>query len=142
MISAVKDRLTNLGLLGRMVVLALIVLAALGIARPIGAMRFGGGAWVAATAAALTVFVASALSMTIAELARRALDPALATVGATMLRMGLSLAACLAVHFSGGALSAGGYVYFVLIFYLLVLPLETAWDVARISQVAKAKAAA
>jgi hypothetical protein len=59
------------------------------------------------------------------------MQPALATVGSTMLRMGLSLLACAVVHFSRGALAAGGYVYFVLAFYLIVLPLETVLEVSR-----------
>jgi hypothetical protein len=130
-IPAAIDRLTRLGLLGRFIAMALLLSAALVIAAPIGAIRLGDGAWFAAVAAALTVFVISGLGTLIAELARQAMQPALATVGATMLRMGLALIACATVHFSRGALAASGYVYFVLAFYLIVLPMETVLEVSR-----------
>lgn len=131
--SAVKNRLARLGLLGRVASLAMVVVFALGVAAPIGALRFGAGAWVAAIAAAATVLVASALADAIAEFGRRVIDPALAVVGSMMVRMGLALMACLIVHFSGGRLAAGGYIYFLLAFYLIVLPLETALEVTKAS---------
>jgi hypothetical protein len=130
-VPAVIDRLSRIGLVGRLLVVALVIVVALAVIGPIGAARFGNAAWPAVGVAALVVFFASALGTAVAELARLARQPALATVGATMLRMGVALLACAVVHFSGGALSAGGFVYFVLAFYLLVLPLETALETMR-----------
>lgn len=128
---AAIERLARIGLLGRLFAIALVLSAAVAIAAPLGAMRLGDGAWTAAGAAALTMFFISALGAAVTELTRQVTQPALATLASMMLRMFLSLIACATVFFSRGELAAGGYVYFVLAFYLIVLPLETILEVSR-----------
>ena len=40
-------------------------------------------------------------------------------------RMGIPLAACLGVHIHGGTLAKSGFVYYILVFYLVMLAVET-----------------
>ena len=44
------------------------------------------------------------------------------------------MAACLIVLLVGGPLAAGGFVYFVLAFYLVALPMETLLAMSQIGQ--------
>jgi hypothetical protein len=46
--------------------------------------------------------------------------------------MAFPLIACATAYFSGSRLADAGFVYFVLAFYLIVLPLETLFSVLRV----------
>jgi hypothetical protein len=48
------------------------------------------------------------------------------------------MAACLVVLMQNGSLASGGFVFFVLAFYLVALPLETLLAVSKIRQDSKA----
>jgi hypothetical protein len=54
------------------------------------------------------------------------------------LRMSIPMAACLIVLAVGGPLASGGFVYFVLAFYLVALPVETLLAMTQIGQKTKA----
>jgi hypothetical protein len=113
-------------------VVALIILAAFVVAVPIGLALVGPpGAW-AAAAAALTVLFASCISIFAASLFQSretAMWRLLASMG---LRMSIPMAACFLVLLIGGPLVTGGFVYFVLAFYLAALPIDTLLAVAQL----------
>jgi hypothetical protein len=104
---------------------AVVLIAALALAVPIGMAVNGAlGAW-AAIAAGTTVLIASALSIYAAN-AFASREAALWRLLFSMgLRMAIPLAACLVVLLVGGPLVSGGFVYFVLALYLVALPIDT-----------------
>lgn len=53
-----------------------------------------------------------------------------------MTRLALPLAACLVVQLSGGPLASAGFAYFVLVFYLAALVLET-WSLVGRQEAAR-----
>jgi hypothetical protein len=112
--------------------LALIILLALIVAVPVGLTLAGpSGAWAAAVAA-LTVLFASCISIFAGSLFQSreaAMWRLLASMG---LRMSIPMVACFLVLLIGGPLAAGGFVYFVLVFYLAALPVDTLLAVAQL----------
>jgi hypothetical protein len=130
-----KTRLAQFGILGRCILLALVLGIALVVAAPLGFFLTGSdGAW-AAIAAALVVWVASTAALALGEVFQgpgpnAALFKLL--FGMT-LRMALPLAACMAVHLSASSLDAAGFVFYVLGFYLLALPIDTLLSVTAIA---------
>jgi hypothetical protein len=130
-ISAVKDRLSRLGLAGRCVLLALAMLVALLIVGPIAASLGGTSSFSAAIVAATVVWVAAAAGAGSAELFElRGQSLAGVLVGMSM-RMMFPLIVCLVVQLNRGKLAESGFVYCVLAFYLVMLPLDTALTLLR-----------
>jgi hypothetical protein len=127
-----RKRFVHLDPAQQCVVLAVVIAASLIVAVPI-ALALGGasGAW-AAVAAAMTVLIASAGSIYAASLFQSreaAMWQLLFSMG---LRMSIPMAACFVVLMLGGALANGGFVYFVLAFYLAALPVDTLLAVSQI----------
>ncbi len=134
MISAVKNRLGRLGLTGRCLLLALLILAALAVIGPLAAMLFGSLGFSAAVVAAVAVWFAAAAGNITNELfASRGQSAAGILVG-MMMRMIFPLVMCLVVQLNDGKLAESGFVFYVLAFYLVVLPLDTGLAVLRMSR--------
>jgi len=132
--SSFRNRLSQLHPLGKCAALAAVLLAALIVAVPIGVLFIGGwGAW-AAVAAAMTIFVASIISLFAAAAFQSRQEAMWALLFSMGLRMSIPMAACLIVLLFGGPLATGGFVYFVLAFYLVALPVETLLAMAQIGQ--------
>ncbi len=91
------------------------------------------GAW-AAVAAAFTVLVASVLSLFAAGAFQSRQEALWALLFSMGLRMSIPMAACLVVLMVGGPLATGGFVFFVLAFYLVALPVETLLAMSQIGQ--------
>ena len=129
-----KTRLARLGILGRCILLALVLGIALAVAAPLGFFLHGAdGAW-AAVAAALVVWISSTAALALGELFQGGPNAALFKLlfGMT-LRMALPLAACMVVHLSASSLDTAGFVFYVLGFYLLALPIDTVLSVTAIA---------
>ncbi len=112
--------------------LALIILLALIVAVPVGLALTGPSGALAAAVAALTVLFASFISTFAASLFQSheaAMWRLLASMG---LRMSIPMAACFLVLLIGGPLATGGFVYFVLVFYLTALPVDTLLTIAQL----------
>jgi hypothetical protein len=130
--SSLRNRLSQLQPLGKCTALAAVLLAALIVAVPIGIALVGAwGAW-AAVVAAITVFVASVLSLFAAAAFQSRQEAMWALLFSMGLRMSIPMAACLLVLVAGGPLTTGGFVYFVLAFYLIALPVETLLAMSQI----------
>ena len=134
---ALKDRLTGLGIVGRFVLLAFVMFVALVVALPLAFSLSGPmGGWTAFAAAAI-VWFASAVGMLIGEMfngfLRGANEALVKLLLGMMIRMAIPLAACMIVHLSNGPLAAAGFVFYVLGFYLVALPIDTFMSVAEIS---------
>ena len=54
-------------------------------------------------------------------------------VAGMILRMAIPLAACVVVQLSGGPLAAAGFVFYVMGFYLVALPIDTLMSVAGLT---------
>jgi hypothetical protein len=122
---ALRDRLEHLGPVGRSACFALVLAAALAIVFPIAIWMFGAiGLWAALLAAAV-VLLASAAGTALGELANGPSEALVKMLIGMAVRMALPLAACILVQLKGGPLAAAGFVYFVLGFYLVALPVET-----------------
>jgi hypothetical protein len=130
-ISLSKNRLAQLGPLGRTLVIALVILIALTIVLPLATSIYGTGGAIAAACAAAVMGLASIA----AELAclpfHRPTDVLWASLLGMGVRMAIPLAACMLVYFQRGSLADAGFVYWVMAIYLVVLPAETALSVAR-----------
>ena len=116
----------------RIGLLALATTAALVVALPVAISFFGVAGITSALAAALVVWGSSAIAFGIGELFCQAGQVLPGVLVAMFVRMAFPLVACATAHFSGSRLADTGFVYFVLAFYLIVLPLETLLSVRRI----------
>jgi hypothetical protein len=132
--SPLRNRLSQLRPLGKCGILAIGLLGALIVAVPIGISLTGPWGVLAAAAAAITVFVASALSLFAGGAFQSRQEPMWALLFSMGLRMSIPMAACLMVLMVGGPLATGGFVYFVLAFYLVALPVETLLAMSQIGQ--------
>ena len=75
--------------------------------------------------AAAVVLVSSTLAMVISDFMRRSGQAMASVLLGMAVRMVLPLGACVLVQLNPGALSEAGFVYFVLVFYLVALPTDT-----------------
>jgi len=110
---------------GRSACLALVLAVALAVALPVSIWTVGPSGMWAAVLAAVVVWLASAAGTAIGELASGPGEALIKMLVGMAIRMALPLATCVVVELSRGPLSAAGFVYFVLGFYLVALPIET-----------------
>jgi hypothetical protein len=71
------------------------------------------------------VWFASAAGILIGELFHGPSEALLKLVAGMFLRMAIPLAACVVVQLSGGPLAAAGFVFYVMEFYFVALPIDT-----------------
>ena len=136
--SSARDRLAQLQPLGRCTLLALVLIAALAVAVPFGiALRGTAGMW-AAVAADATVLISSMIALLAAEFFHRPSDALWGMLFGMGIRMSLPLAACMFVYLSVSSLAAAGFVFFVLGFYFVALPVDTLLAISRLENQAKA----
>jgi hypothetical protein len=130
-ISAVKDRLGRLGLAGRCVLMALAMLVALAIVGPLAALHSGTSGFPAAVVAAFVVWFAAAAANGASDLFASRGQSLVGILVGMSARMMFPLVVCMVVQLNGGKLSEAGFVYFVLAFYLVMLPLDTCLMILR-----------
>jgi hypothetical protein len=129
-----RYRIAHLHTKGRCALLALLLAGALLAALHLAYSLAGVLGGLAAIAAATVVLIASIGGLLIAEMFRSPAEAIWGMLFSMGLRMSLPMAACFVVLLCGGALSSGGFVYFVLAFYLLALPMETLLAVSQIGE--------
>lgn len=132
MTPAARDRLARLGPFGRFVLLALTLTVALAVVLPVSFSWVGMGACRAGIVAAMVVWFSSALALGIGDWLRGRGQVMASLLLGMAVRMLLPLAACVLVQLNGGALADAGFVYFVLTFYLIALPLDTLLAIVQI----------
>lgn len=120
------------GLVTRATLLFGALLIAATLVAPI-AYGTGGAEGFAAVTVALTVCLATGvISLLTAALFRGDRFALQRLLLGMFLRMGIPLGFCAVVHLRGGMLADVGIVYYVLVFYAVMLLVETALDVSRI----------
>lgn len=132
MTPAARDWLARLGPLGRFLLLALTLSVALAIVLSVAFALEGLPGCYSAIVAAVVVWVSSALGLAIGDVLRRSGQTWASLLFGMAVRMLLPLAACVLVQLNVGALADAGFVYFVLAFYLIALPLDTLLAVVQI----------
>ena len=115
-----------------MALLTLALSAALVVVAPLAYWQYQWQGAIAALAGAAVVWTASMLACIVSDRFRRQGEPLVSLLVGMLLRMFLPLGACLVVLLNGGPLAAAGFVYFVLAFYLLALPVETMLAVSTV----------
>ncbi len=125
MTPAATDWFRRLGPLGRCCVLTVALIGSLAVALPIGFSLQGAGGCIAAIVAAVVVLFSSLIGLLIGDWLRHGGQPMASLLVSMALRMLLPLGACVLVQLNAGLLSDAGFVYFVLAFYLIALPLDT-----------------
>jgi hypothetical protein len=115
-------------------VLAVVMAAALVLAVPIGLAFAGASGACAAVAAAMSVLIASIISLCVAALFPSNESALWRLLFSMTVRMSIPMSACLIVLMIGGPLAKGGFVYFVLAFYLVALPVDTLLAMSHIEQ--------
>ena len=113
--------------------LAATLVVALCVTVPLAITLGGTFGALAALAAALIVCVASILGLVLGELFRGPNEALMKLVFGMTVRMSLPLGACMVVCLNGGPLAAAGFVYYVLGFYLVALPIDTLLSVAAVA---------
>ncbi len=79
----------------------------------------------AAAAAGGVCLLAAWTALGVSELLRRPQHMLALVLAGMMIRMGIPLAAALAVYFSGGPLADAGFLYYLVVFYPITLTVET-----------------
>lgn len=119
-------RLPRTSLLFRMVLLTAVVLMAGAVILPLGWAISGTRAGLFAGAAAGAVCLLAAWTVLgLSEPLRRPKYVLTLLIVAMPIRMGIPLAAAVAVHFSGGPLANAGFLYYLVVFYPVTLTVET-----------------
>jgi len=113
------------GVLAHVMILAMTVLLGMVLIGPLATwMRGTAGFW-SAGAAGATCLAATVGAALIGRLLCRLSNPVSGVLAGMLLRMALPLAACMIVQSMGGFLAHAGFVYWILLFYLPVLAVET-----------------
>jgi hypothetical protein len=109
----------------RLVVLTIAVLVALAIAGPAAMVLGGRIALVGAAIAALLCWTGAAVALATTHFLPGPNLALAAMLTGMVARMALPLSAGLAIHLRGGPLAEAGTIYYLLIFYLVTLAVET-----------------
>jgi hypothetical protein len=136
---AFKQRLADLGIVGRSALLALLFALLWALSVPVAFSLSGIKGILAALSAAIVVWIASAAGMAIGELFHGPNEAVAKLLFGMVIRMTVPLIACLLVLLTGSRLATAGFVFYVLGFYLLALPVDT---VLAVLQTAAAKESA
>jgi hypothetical protein len=125
-------RLPQTSLLLRAILLGAVVLVAAAVILPFGWVISGNRAGVLAAAAAGGVCLLGAwTALALSEPLRRPQHLLALVLVGMMIRMGIPLAAALAVYFRGGPLADAGFLYYVVGFYPVTLAAETGLTLPR-----------
>jgi len=113
-----------MGIIAHGVLVALVLMALCLAAMPLAHSISGAdGVW-SALAAAIVVWLASVAGMAIGELFSGTSMAATKLLAGMVIRMAIPLVACLMALVGGERLAGSGFVFYVLFFYLVALPIE------------------
>ena len=112
----------------RVCALALVGLVGVGYAvtAPIFAWLFGSAAWVATFLAAAATLVGALAALFVSSISRGPSRAVTVLLGGILLRMGIPLMVALVVYFRRPDWVDAGFLFSLIIFYLLTLGVETA----------------
>ena len=92
---------------------------------PIAYRTDGTNGLLAAGVAAAIVLLAGMGALAVNEFCRSPEMVIPRVLGSMMLRMGVPLAAAMAIHYRGGPITDAGFIYYLLAFYFVMLVVET-----------------
>jgi hypothetical protein len=123
--SALKQRIANLQIMGRIGLFSLLLAAACLLVLPVAISLHGTDGFVAACAGIIVVWFASSLGMAVGELFHGPNAALSKLLLGMVIRMAIPLAACLLALLTDSRLAEAGFVFYVLVFYLAALPVDT-----------------
>ena len=121
--STLANRLNRHGRRAWWLVLALLL--AWAISLPVAYLTTAVDGMIAATMAAAVVLAAGIAALAVDRVCRSPEMLLPRVLGGMMLRMGIPLAATMAIYYNGGPLVDAGMVYYLLAFYFVMLVAET-----------------
>ena len=92
---------------------------------PIAYRADGADGLLAAGVAVAIVLLAGMGALAVNELCRSPEMVIPRVLGGMMLRMGVPLAAAMAIYYRGGPIAGAGFIYYLLVFYFVMLVVET-----------------
>jgi hypothetical protein len=125
-----------MGIAGRAALLATFFAALAVVSLPVAMSTSGVDGIVASLSAAAVVWIASAAAMASGELCYGTHQAILKLLFGMTLRMLIPLVACLLVLMTLSRLANAGFAFYVLVFYLLALPVDTALAMLKPTTVA------
>jgi hypothetical protein len=133
------SRLQHLSLPVRAGILAASLLFAAGLVVPAAYMLEGPAGILAAFAAAFTCLVPGLIALGLGEVFRHPDTALYSLLFGTLIRMGLPLAACGLVYVADGPLAHGGFAFSLLVFYPVMLVVETTLLAAQVEGISQTK---
>ena len=127
--SALNQRISRLKTTGCIALLALILAAIVAVVSPLAFLLGRSGGVAAAALAATVVWFASSLGMTLGQMVRGPNQAMFNLLISMIVRMTIPLVACFLAYLSGSQLARDGFAFYVLVFYLLALPVDTIFAV-------------
>ena len=124
-------RLQTLGVGGQLALLFSLVIALLACALPVAYLLDGRSGMLAAGLAAAVCLAPSAFVLLAANRIRGPHRAMAALAIGMLLRLGLTLGACIAIYHRGGVLAESGFAFYILIFYMITLAADTVFLVSQ-----------
>jgi hypothetical protein len=119
------QRLGQLTLLQRVAVVLLVMVVAYGAVGPLAWYCSGSAGAVAAAVALLFCLLGGLVALVLSDVFRGPQMVLQRVLLGTLLRMGIPLGMTLMVYVRGGPLVEAGFAYYVVVFYLVMLAVET-----------------
>ena len=133
--SALKERIGEMGLAAQAASMTLVIANLCLVSLPVAISVSGADGIVAASLAAVIVSVASATGIAIGGLCCGKHEAIMRLLLGMVIRMLVPLVACAAVLVLSQRMTNAGFALYVLVFYLLALPIETAMAVLKVAAV-------
>jgi hypothetical protein len=131
----IKQRIAEMGTAWQAVMMALVSCAFWVASLPVAIALSGSDGGLAALFATVVVWLASAMGLLIGECCYGPSKSLSRLLAGMLVRMLIPLVACMAVLLTSQRLAAAGFEFYVLIFYLLALPIDTAIAVIKATTV-------
>lgn len=129
--SALNQRISRLKTTGRIALLALILAAVVAAVSPLAFLLGRSGGVAAEALAAAVVWFASVLGIALGQMVRGPNQAMMNLLICMSVRMIVPLAACFLAYSSGSQFAKDGFAFYVLVFYLLALPVDTLFAVVH-----------
>jgi hypothetical protein len=123
------EQMANLRTTGRLSVLAVVLIAVAMAASPLAFWLSGFGGLLACALSAVFIWFASAVASALGHFAHGPNQALTSLLISMLVRMAIPLVACMVALASGSQLVGSGFVFYVLGFYLIALPIDTIFAV-------------
>src|SRR5262245_46177155 len=128
---SIKQRIAEMGTAWQAVMMAIVFCAIWLASLPVAITLSGSDGGLAALFATVVVWFASAMGLLIGECCYGPSKSVSRLLAGMVVRMLIPLVACMAVLLTSQRMTSAGFEFYVLIFYLLALPIDTAIAVIK-----------